>query len=80
MVHEFMSEDALQTFEGWLRYQAPDAMPTPEELVILRPLFEDGRKHRAASCKVGRMKLQPVLGEYRYAVAVREGSDLWPTL
>jgi hypothetical protein len=80
MVHEFMSENDLQTFEGWLRYQAPDATPTPEELVILQPLFEDGRKRRATSRKVGRMKLQPVLGEYRYAVAVREGSDLWLTL
>lgn len=26
------------------------------------------------------MKLQPVPGEHRYAVAVREGSDLWLTL
>ena len=78
MVHEFMSENDLQTFEGWLRYQAPDATPTPEELVILRRVFEETRERRAISPKVGLMKLQP--GEYRYAVAVREGSDLWLTL
>jgi len=32
------------------------------------------------SPKVGLMKLQPAPGEHRYAVAVREGSDLWLAL
>ena len=80
-VHEFIGEDDLQTFEGWLRYQAVDAaMTTPEELVSWRRLFEDARERRATSPKVGLMKLQAVPGEHRYAVAVREGSDLWLTL
>jgi len=80
-MQEFISEDDLQTFEGWLRYQAPDAAPpTPEELVIWRRLFEETRERSATSPKVRLMKLQPVPGEHRYAVAVREGSDLWLTL
>jgi hypothetical protein len=33
-----------------------------------------------ATPKVGLMKLQAVPGEHRYAVAVREGADLWLTL
>jgi hypothetical protein len=33
-----------------------------------------------ASPKVGPIKLQQVPGEHRYAVAVREGDDLWLTL
>jgi hypothetical protein len=78
-VQEFISEDDLQTFEGWLKYQAVDAATTtPEELAMWRHLFEDARARSAASPKVGLMKLKP--GEHRYAVAVREGSDLWLTL
>ena len=79
MVQEFMSEDDLETFEGWLKYQAVDpARTTPEELAIWRGHFEDARARSATSPKVGRMKFKP--GEHRYAVAVREGSDLWLTL
>jgi len=81
VMQEFISEDELQTFEGWLRYQAVDAATTPpEELEKWRRLFEDMRERTATCPKVGLMKLQPVPGEYRYAVAVQEGSDLWLTL
>ncbi len=45
-----------------------------------RRLFEEARERSATSHKVGLMKLQPVPGEHRYAVAVQEGSDLWLTL
>jgi hypothetical protein len=80
-MQEFISEDDLQTFEGWLRYQTIDAATTtPEELARLRRVFEDARERSATRPKVGLMKLQPVPGEHRYAVAVREGSDLWLTL
>lgn len=80
-MQEFISEDDLQVFEGWLRYQAVDASKTaPEELAMWRRLFEEARQRSATSPKVGLMKLQPVPGEHRYAVAVREGSDLWLTL
>jgi hypothetical protein len=80
-VPEFISEDDLKTFEGWLKYQAIDAATTaPEELARWRGIFEEARQRSAAQPKVGLMKLQPVPGELRYAVAVREGSDLWLTL
>jgi hypothetical protein len=80
-VREFISEDDLNTFEGWLRYQAVDAATTPpEELEEWRRLFEDARERSTACPKVGLMKLQPVPGEHRYAVAVREDCGLWLTL
>lgn len=78
---EFISEDDLRTFEGWLRYQAIDASAiTQEELTTWRRIFEEARQRSAASPQVGLMKLQPVPGEFRYAVAVRDGADLWLTL
>jgi hypothetical protein len=43
-------------------------------------LFDEARKRSSATPKVGLMKFQPVPGEYLYAVAVREGSDLWLVL
>jgi hypothetical protein len=80
-VQEFISEDDLKTFEGWLRYQTVDPATTaPEELEALRRVFDEVRERCAAAPKVGLMKLQPIPGEYRYAVAVREDFDLWLTL
>jgi hypothetical protein len=82
LVPDFISEDHLSTLEGWLKYQAIDpATVTPEELENWRSIFEEVRESAAAVPKVGRMKLRPlVTHEHRYAVAVREGSDLWLTL
>jgi ribosomal protein L30 len=78
-VLEFISEDDLGTFEGWLKYQAVDAATTtPDELAMWRDLFDEGRKRSLASPKVGLMKLKA--GEHRYAVAFRDGSNLWLTL
>ncbi|MGA7385643.1 MAG: hypothetical protein WBW81_13420, partial [Methylocella sp.] len=80
-MQEFISEDDLKTFEGWLRYQAVDAATaTPDELAMWRGLFDEVSERGVATPKVGLMKLQPVPGEHRYAVVVREGSDLWLTL
>ena len=80
-MHEFISEDDLQTFKGWLRYQAVDASTmTAEELAMWRRHFEEARQRSATGSKVGLMKLQPVPYEHRYAVAVKEGPDLWLTL
>jgi hypothetical protein len=76
---DFISEDDLLTFEGWLRYQAFDNAP-PEDLEVLRRLFDELMQRRKASPKVGLMKFQPVPGEQKYAVAIRDGSDLWLTL
>jgi hypothetical protein len=78
---EFISEDDLETFEGWLRYQGFDAaILAPDELTEWRDMFDKARKDSLATPKVGLMKLRTMPGEHRYAVAVREGSDLWLTL
>jgi len=79
-VQEFISEDDLKTFEGWLRYQGIDAATTPEELKTWRGFFDEAKKRSSSVAKVGQMKLRSAPGEHRYAVAVREGSDLWLTL
>lgn len=80
-MREFISEDDLLTFEGYLEYQAIDpASITPEELKEWRDIFDKAVERRMTSPKVGLMKLRPIPGEHRYAVAVREGSDLWLTL
>ena len=77
---EFVNEDDLATFEGWLRFQHFDATTaTPDELEAWRGMFDEGEKK--AALKVGRMKLRPLVeGERRYAVAIRDGADLWLTL
>jgi hypothetical protein len=79
-MNEFISEDNLQTFEEWLKYQALDtSMMTTEELATWRVCFEETRKQRSSS-KVGLMNLKTVPGENKYAVAVREGTDLFLVL
>jgi hypothetical protein len=78
---DFISEDDLLTFEGWLRYQAADPTAiTPEQLTEWQGLFDELVERRKTGPKVGLMKLQPVPGEQKYAVAIRDGSDLWLTL
>ncbi len=81
-MREFTSEDDLDTFEGWLKYQVVDtATITPEQLAMWRDYYAEGSKRDLATPKVGLMKLPPrIPGEYRYAVAVRDGSDLWLTM
>jgi hypothetical protein len=80
-MQDFISEDDLDTFEGWLRYQALDlTTATADERAFWRSTFDEARERASATPKVGLMKLRMVPGEYRYAVAVREGSDLWLTL
>jgi len=80
-MQDFISEDDLKTFGGWLKYQAVDPTATaPEELENWQCVFEEAMERVAACFKVGLMKLQPVPGEHPYAVAVEDGSDLWLTL
>jgi len=78
-VNEFISEDDLQTFEGWLRYQAVGTL-TEAELATWRGIFDEAQRQCPANPEVGLMKLQSVPGEHRYAVAVRDGADLWLVL
>src|SRR5438552_3409543 len=78
---EFISDDDLQTFDGWLRYQQVDpAQLTSEQLVQWRGYFEEDKRAYEATPKVGLMKLRPVSGEQRCAVAIRDQANLWLTM
>ncbi len=76
---EFISEDDLKTFDGWLRYQAVGTL-TEAELATWQGIFEDANQRSAANPKVELMKLRSVPNEHRYAVAVRDGANLWLVL
>jgi hypothetical protein len=78
---DFISEDELLSFEGWAKYQGSDpAEMPPEELKEWHDIFDGVMERRKTSPKVGLMKLERVPGEQKYAVAIRDGSDLWLTL
>ena len=79
---EFVSEDDLQTFEVWLKeIQGIDpAMLEPNDLAQWRSDHQDVMARSAATPKVGLMKLRAGPGGHLYAVAIREGSNLWLTL
>jgi hypothetical protein len=73
-----MSDD-LNTFDGWLKYQAVDlAALTPDELKQWRIYFDETQKNQDP--KVGLLKLKARPGEKLYAVAVRDGDNLWLVL
>src|SRR5262245_4996988 len=80
LVLPYIGEDALHTYDGWLKYQCidPSAL-TADEAAQLRQLFDEGASARAAGGKVGRMKLKRP-GESTYAIAMPEGADLWLAL
>jgi hypothetical protein len=66
-----------------LQYLGVDeASSTPAQLEMWRRIFDEAVASRLATPKVGTIKLsQPIpTGEHRYAVAFRDGSDLWMTL
>jgi hypothetical protein len=78
---DFISEDDVLTFDGFLKYQAIDpAMLAPGELEMWHGMFEDALRRRESSPKVGLMKLRQVPGEQKYGVALRDGSKLWLTM
>lgn len=78
---EYVSEDDLSTYEGWLKYQAINLSAlTEEEATGVREMFDDAVKRRKTARKVGRMKLNVQPGESKYAVAIRDGEDLWLAL
>jgi hypothetical protein len=78
---DFISEDDLLTFDGFLKYQAIDpVMLTPDELAMWRGYFDEAMQRRESSRKVGLMKLRAAHGDQKYAVAIRDGSDLWLTM
>ncbi|MGC8476289.1 MAG: hypothetical protein ACP5NP_08040 [Acetobacteraceae bacterium] len=82
-MEDFTSEDDLNTFAGWMKCQGfgDTARMAPGALAKWRGIYEESLARKLATPKMGPMKLKtPIAGDYRYAVAVREGSDLWLTL
>lgn len=78
---QFIHEDALETFEGFLQFQAVDpAVLTEQELAEWRSIFDEAMARRSTAPKVGRMQLRRLPGEHLYAVAVEETSELWLAL
>jgi hypothetical protein len=80
---DFIGEDDVLTFEGFLKYQCPgvdSATMTPDELKLVQGWFAESTRLRETSPKLGLMKFKSVSGEQKYAVAIRDGSDLWLTL
>jgi hypothetical protein len=76
-----VGEDELDTFEGWLKFQAIDkAAISQDELQIWRELFDNSRQEVAAASKMGLMKLKSTPGEHRYGVAVTTDEGPWTTL
>jgi hypothetical protein len=75
---DFISEDEIETFEGWLKYQAVDASTLePDQLEMWRSMHDEFKP----STPVGLMKFKPLVpDEYRYAIALRDGRDLWLTM
>jgi len=49
---DFISEQDLETFEGWLRYQAVSPA-SAEELEVWRGLFAEARERSAAARRSG---------------------------
>lgn len=78
----FISEDELSDFRSWLAYQGVDPMTlSASDLALWRAHFEDKERRVGAAPRFGRMNLKPLApGEYRYAVAVEEGGQLWLVL
>jgi hypothetical protein len=79
MDEDFISEEGLLTFAGWLRYQGV-VDPAPDELEMRRDRFDEAVKRHMTSPKVGLMKLQRVPCEQKYAIAIRDESKLWLTM
>ena len=54
MNDDFISEDDLLTFEGFLKYQAVDpTVLTPDELAMWRSCFDEAAQGREAARRLG---------------------------
>jgi hypothetical protein len=79
-VCDFVSEDALDTFEGWIKYQGFEAAAlSAADLEMWKSMYLDVKQRVAETPKVGRMKLPDAPNEFRIAVAL-EDNGLWLTL
>lgn len=75
----FITEEEFNSFDGWMKCQGLDVGEmTPDAVATFRNLYDEWLKR---SQKFGLMDLRPLVrGEHRYAVAVREGPDLFLAL
>ncbi|MEJ2626917.1 MAG: hypothetical protein P8Z80_21225, partial [Pseudolabrys sp.] len=79
-MNDFISEDDLNTFEGFLRSQGIDsAKATAEELCAWRSIFDETVYLRSVTPKMGVLTLKRP-GDRLYAVSVREDGELWLSL
>ena len=78
---QFISEDELHNFEGWLRYQgmALSALQS-NELEMWRTFFEEVQEKRRSTAKMGLINFKPKHGDSLYAVAVRDNIEVWLVL
>ena len=66
MASDSISEDDLNTFEGYLRLQAIDPSTAGlDVLAMYRQSFDEAMAIRATTPKLGAMKFKPVAGECR---------------
>jgi hypothetical protein len=80
-MNDFISSNDLNSFEGYLKYQAIDPTTlSAEALEEWRGIYVDAMARRNATPKIGFMKLPQDNGDERYAVAIRDGVKLWLTL
>ena len=73
-----MSEDDLNTFESWMRYQAvdPSSLP-PEQLTEWHAAFAEISEHPSPQ-KIGLMNIRSRPGENLYGVGARIRPPRWP--
>lgn len=72
----------LDTFENWLKYQQfGDLEGLPEDgAAILRGMYERDRNTAMAQDVHAVVKRPCRAGEFRYAIAIEDGTSLWLTL
>jgi hypothetical protein len=77
---EFISEDDLNTLDGYLRFQGIDRLTAdPGVVETYEQIFKESKAKQAATPPIGLMDLERP-GQHLYAVAVREESGLYLTL
>ena len=82
---DFTSEDDLNTFDGYLRYQGIDPKTTkPDVLTQFREAFDEAMAKRLATPPMGAIfkpkNAGAKQGEFKIAVAVRNGAELLLTM
>ena len=82
---DFTSEDDRNAFDSYLRLQGIDPKSaTPEVLEQFRAAFEEAKARRAATPPMGEIfkpkNTGAKRGEFKIAVAVRDGAELWLTM